>query len=304
MNFHLVTYPSHDGLRAGLAANDVLYDIAQSTKFLAWVSLDAVIADWERAEQPLRNIAEAGGELAQVNLDAPLAPPLLQPGAIFCAGANYKDHVIEMATAQGIAPEPDPHDVGLKAWHFIKLARCLAANGDIIHLPRHAKRVDYEAELAVIIGRKAKNISLDQALSHVAGYAVANDLSARDLGKRNQVPDQSPFKWDWVAHKAFDQSCPLGPGIVPASAIADPQNLDIELWLNGEIRQRSNTREMIFTVAEQIAHLSEKVTLMPGDIILTGTPAGVGTPRGEFLKPGDEVRIRIEGIGEITNRMA
>lgn len=303
MRYHLLRYQGTTGARAGLENHGTVYDIADSTSVTDWVSLDAVFADWNTAEGRLEHISRAGGVPA-APVAGPALAPLQRPGVIFCAGANYKDHVVEMAIAQGIAPEPDPHDVGLKSWHFMKPARCIAAPGEVIELPRTARCVDYEVELAVVIGRKARNIPVADAMAHIAGYTAANDLSARDLGKRNQVPDQSPFKWDWVAHKAFDQSCPLGPVIVPASAIADPQNLAIELWVNGELRQHSNTREMIFSIAEQIAHLSEKITLMPGDVILTGTPAGVGTPRGQFLKPGDEVRIRIETIGEFSNRMA
>jgi 2-keto-4-pentenoate hydratase/2-oxohepta-3-ene-1,7-dioic acid hydratase in catechol pathway len=209
-----------------------------------------------------------------------------------------------MARAQNIAPEPDPHSVGLKAWHFLKLARCIAAPDEVIALPRRSNKVDWEAELALVIGKTAKDVAVADALQYVAGYTIANDLSARDLGRRAQVPDQSPFKYDWVAHKCFDRSCPLGPWIVPSDQIPDPQDLRIQLWLNDVLKQDSHTSQMIFSIAEQISHLSEKITLEPGDLILTGTPAGVGTPRGEFLKPGDIVRIHIAEIGEITNRIA
>ena len=135
------------------------------------------------------------------------------------------------------------------------------------------------------------------------GYAIANDLSARDRGRRANMPDASPFKWDWTKHKTFDGSCPLGPWIVPASDIGDPQKLGLKLWVNGVLKQDSNTSEMIFTLAEQIAQLSAGMTLHPGDIVLTGTPAGVGAGRGEFLKAGDVVKLWIEKIGEIENRM-
>jgi 2-keto-4-pentenoate hydratase/2-oxohepta-3-ene-1,7-dioic acid hydratase in catechol pathway len=164
--------------------------------------------------------------------------------------------------------------------------------------------MDWEVELAAVIGRSAKHVSIEKALSYVAGYTVANDLSARDRGRRPHVPDNSPFKADWVAHKSFDGSCPLGPWIVPASDIRDPQNLAIKLWVNDVLKQDSNTGKMIFNLAEQISHLSARLTLHPGDLILTGTPAGVGAGRGEFLKAGDVVKIEIEGIGSISNKMA
>ena len=164
--------------------------------------------------------------------------------------------------------------------------------------------MDWEAELAAVIGRTAKHVQVEKALNYVAGYAVANDLSARDRGRRPHIPDDSPFKADWVAHKSFDGSCPLGPWIVPSDDIRDPQNLGIRLWVNGVIKQDSSTKNMIFNVAEQIAHLSSRLTLHPGDLILTGTPAGVGGGRGEFLKAGDVVKIEIERIGSISNTMS
>jgi 2-keto-4-pentenoate hydratase/2-oxohepta-3-ene-1,7-dioic acid hydratase in catechol pathway len=164
--------------------------------------------------------------------------------------------------------------------------------------------VDWEVELAAVIGRKAKDVAQDKALSYVAGYTAANDLSARDRGRRANISDTSVFKADWIKHKSFDGSCPLGPWIVPASDIGDPQNLGLKLWVNEVIKQDSNTSDMIFNIAEQIERLSNAMTLYPGDLILTGTPAGVGTARGEFLKPGDEVKIWIEKIGTLTTKIA
>jgi 2-keto-4-pentenoate hydratase/2-oxohepta-3-ene-1,7-dioic acid hydratase in catechol pathway len=233
-----------------------------------------------------------------------LLAPLPMPGTIYCAGANYRDHVLEMARAQNIQPEPDPHTLGLKAWHFIKSSRCVVGPDTVVPLPTHAKKIDWEAELGVVIGRRAKNIALERALDAVAGYTIGNDLSARDVSRRPGISDTSPFKFDWVAQKNFDGACPLGPWIVPASDVPDPHKLKIELTVNGVVKQSSNTSELIFNIAEQISHISEKITLHPGDVILTGTPAGVGAGRGEFLKAGDEVKITIERIGELTNRLA
>ncbi len=145
---------------------------------------------------------------------------------------------------------------------------------------------------------------MEKALDYVAGYTIANDLSARDLARRTQLPPTSPFHFDWSAHKGFEGSCPLGPWIVPGAAVPDPQRLAIRLWVNGVIKQDSNTSEMIYSVAEQIAHLSSLATLHPGDLVLTGTPAGVGTPRNEFLQPGDHVEVEIEGLGRLENWIA
>jgi 2-keto-4-pentenoate hydratase/2-oxohepta-3-ene-1,7-dioic acid hydratase in catechol pathway len=210
-----------------------------------------------------------------------------------------------MARASGRAPEPDPHTLGLKPWHFLKAGRStLAAAGDTVRITGLSKTMDWEIELAAVIGRAAKNVPLDQALDNVAGYTIANDLSARDMGRRPHVPDTAPFKFDWVAHKNFDGSCPLGPWIVPREDIPDPQKLGLKLWVNDVIKQDSNTGQMIFTLAEQIEHLSSRITLQPGDVILTGTPAGVGAARPEFLKAGDVVKLWIENIGTLTNTMA
>lgn len=202
---------------------------------------------------------------------------------------------------QNIPPDPDPHALGLKPWHFLKASGSIAGPNAEIALPPHSTRVDWEAELVVVIGRTAKNVPANRALEFVAGYTIANDLSARDLMQRPNLPATSPFKYDWIAQKCFDGSCPLGPWIVPAAEIPDPQNLSIQLWLNNILKQDSHTNKMIFSVAEQIEHLSNRITLHPGDLILTGTPAGVGVARGEFLKHGDVVRITIEQIGTLTN---
>ena len=170
--------------------------------------------------------------------------------------------------------EPDPHTLGLKAWHFLKAGRALADPGATVKISGISEEVDWEVELAAVIGRAAKNVPKEKALSYVAGYTAANDLSARDRGRRAKVSDTSPFKADWIKHKTFEGSCPLGPWIVPAADIGDPQNLGLKLWVNDVLKQDSNTKDMIFTLAEQIERLSDGMTLYPGDLILTGTPAG------------------------------
>ncbi len=305
--YRLATYQSADGPRAGVVVDDKVFDAAKLTGKAAYASVIGILDNWKAAAPALKAAAAkaaksraAGRPLKGTKLLA----PVLWPSAIYCAGANYADHVAEMNKAHGRPPEPDPHTLGLESWHFIKASRSLAHPGQTVKISDYSKRTDWEIELAAVIGRKAKNVPLASALSYVAGYTVANDLSARDRGRRPHVPDNSPFKADWVAHKSFDGSCPLGPWIVPASDIADPQSLGLKLWVNDSLKQDSNTAEMIFTLAEQIAHLSSRLTLHPGDLILTGTPAGVGAGRGEFLKAGDVVKIWIEGIGSISNKMA
>jgi 2-keto-4-pentenoate hydratase/2-oxohepta-3-ene-1,7-dioic acid hydratase in catechol pathway len=303
-SYKLVTYQTADGQRAGLVIADHIHDAATLTGHAADSTVLAILHDWPAAQDRLDKAASAppaGQPLAATKL----LPPILWPSAIYCAGANYADHAAEMARATGREPEPDPHTLGLKPWHFIKAGRStLAAHDETVQITGLSKTMDWEIELAAVIGRAAKNVLLAQALDYVAGYTIANDLSARDMGRRPHVPDGAPFKFDWVAHKNFDGSCPLGPWIVPARDIPDPQKLGLKLWVNGVIKQDSNSGQMIFTLAEQIAHLSSRITLQPGDVILTGTPAGVGAARPEFLKAGDVVTLWIENIGTLSNRMA
>ncbi len=303
-SYALLSYEAGSGARAGMLVDGRIHDIAAATGRAEDATMSGLLADWDAARARLARLRGAlpqgGTPLGEVRLLAPL--PL--PGTVFCAGANYADHVREMAHLRGKEPDPDPRSLGLSSWHFIKSSRAVVGPGVTVTLPPASRKVDWEAELAVVIGRRARNVSVAEALDAVAGCTIANDLSARDLGPRAGISEGSPFKYDWLAHKSFDGSCPMGPYIVPAEAIPDPQALRISLSVNGVQKQDSNTREMIFGVAEQIADLSNRLTLWPGDVVLTGTPAGVGSARGEFLQPGDEVLVAIEGIGELRNRMA
>jgi 2-keto-4-pentenoate hydratase/2-oxohepta-3-ene-1,7-dioic acid hydratase in catechol pathway len=257
-----------------------------------------LLDDWTEASAHFgKGTAPAtdGWTLAKTNLLA----PILYPGAIFCAGANYTDHMQEMARVMNMPAERDPHELGIKPWHFVKTSRgSVVGPGEPVGIPAYSSMLDWEIELAAVIGRRCRNASPGDALAHVAGYTIANDLSARDHVKRPQVGDASPFKWDWVSQKCFDGACPLGPWIVPAADVGDPQALALKLWVGDELMQDSHTSRMIFTLAEQIEHLSSRVTLYPGDLVLTGTPAGVGMARRRFLKPGETVRLWIERVGE------
>lgn len=305
--YKLATYKSADGPRAGLVVDDKVYDVAKLTGKAAYATVIGILNDWSKAQAALKTAAAKAGKSKAKSMPVAktkLLAPVQYPSAIFCAGANYQDHAAEMARAHGKEPPADPHTLGLESWHFIKASRSISGPGDTVKISTYSKRMDWEVELAAVIGKTAKNVPLAKALSYVAGYTIANDLSARDRGQRPHIPADSPFKADWVAHKSFDGSCPLGPWIVPASDIKDPQNLGIKLWVNGVLKQDSHTSQMIFNLAEQIAHLSSRLTLHPGDLILTGTPAGVGAGRGEFLKAGDTVKLWIEKIGEISSKMA
>jgi 2-keto-4-pentenoate hydratase/2-oxohepta-3-ene-1,7-dioic acid hydratase in catechol pathway len=303
--YKLATYQSADGPRAGLVLGDKIFDAAKLTGKPAYGTVVGILSDWKAAQGALKAAtAKATKAKGQPLTGAKLLAPVLWPSAIYCAGANYADHAAEMSARHGRPPDPDPHTLGLQSWHFIKAPRSIANPGQTVKAADYSKQLDWEIELVAVMGRQAKNVPEDKALSYVAGYTCGNDLSARDRGRRPHVSDTSPFKADWVAHKSFDGSCPLGPWIVPASDIKDPQNLGMKLWVNGVLKQDSNTGKMIFNLAEQIAHLSSRLTLHPGDLIMTGTPAGVGAGRGEYLKAGDTVKLWIENIGEISNKIA
>lgn len=306
--FSLLSYSvGANAPQAGILIDGQVFDAApaltDSVVQSGGFSVLQILEHWERSEQQLQGYADGLRAQHTVGLalgEVQLHSPLLYPGAVYCAGANYRDHVAEMAKANNLTLETDVRGKGIPPWHFLRPSQsCIVGNNGTTARPVGSKKLDWEAELVAVIGRRASNVDAENALEYVAGYTIANDLSARDLFRRDKVAPGSPFYFDWLGHKGFQGSCPLGPWLTPASAIPDPQSLGIRLWVNDALKQDSNTNEMIYTVAEQIAHLSKQVTLQPGDIILTGTPAGVGAARNEFLQPGDHVRIAIEGLGEL-----
>ena len=308
MSYKLLTYQAGRDARAGVLVGETVYDAARLTGVPAYASVRGALRDWSRANRQFAQAAkriEAGKSrakglpLKRVKLLAPVP----DPGDIFCAGANYTDHVAEMDRAMGKAPGPTMKDLGEKPWHFIKTSSSVLAPGVPVKLPPYSQKMDWEIELTAVIGRAAKNVPVEKALQYVAGYTIANDLSARDVMRRDKNPTTSPFHFDWLSQKCFDGACPLGPWIVPASEIPDPQNLALKLWVNGDLMQDSHTSKMIFNTAEQIAMISSRVTLRPGDLVVTGTPAGVGMGRGRFLKAGETVRLWIEKIGEMSHTM-
>lgn len=294
MTYRLLTHVSNGQPRGGVLVNDTVYDLPKP-----WTSVLELLQDWPKAKAALAKAPKGKGVPLK---KAKLLAPILYPGNIYCAGANYRDHVAEMDRAQGREPGPTMKERGEKPWHFVKTSKSsVVGPGAKVKLPAFSKAVDWEVELAAVIGKRAKDVSADKALGCVAGWTIANDLSARDAMKRDLNPPTSPFHYDWVSQKCFDGACPLGPWIVPASDIKDPHNLGIKLWVNDELMQDSNTGQMIFDTAEQIAMLSSRVTLQPGDVVLTGTPAGVGMGRKRFLQPGERVKLWIEQIGELNH---
>ena len=210
---------------------------------------------------------------------------------VFCVGRNYREHIIEGNLANGRPADSFP----LAIEFFTKPAESVVGHGDKVKLHSAlTAKLDYEAELAIVIGKKGVDIPADQAMDYVFGYTLVNDVTARDLQKAHG---------QWFKGKGLDTTCPVGPNITHKSLIPDPQNLEVELFLNDERRQAASTEEMIFTVAEIVSKLSAGMTLLPGDIIATGTPKGVGfaanPPR--CLREGDRTTVRIAQIGELTN---
>ncbi|RIY42280.1 fumarylacetoacetate hydrolase family protein [Neopusillimonas maritima] len=314
MKYQVFTYRERQGVaRPGVLIQARLYDLrgVMGEAHPEWRCVDDLLADWSDAHPFLRELAGDVSEKPELANDALLVmddieflPPLTRCGVIYAAGANYRDHVEAMGKAMNMKLNLDPKADGLPPWHFIKAGQAaLSGHKEHVAFPAHSKMLDWEAELAVVIGRKASNVSVESALDYVAGYSCANDMSARDNLKRDQVDVSSPFRFDWIGHKCFKGACPLGPYLTPAEFAGDPENLGIKLWLNDELRQNSSTSNHLYTVADQIAYLSARLDLLPGDILLTGTPAGVGMESGVFLKRGDVMRVWIESLGELETRL-
>lgn len=306
-SFRLLTYERDARPVGAVFIDGLVYDLAQAAPATPAV-LD-VLNDWECTQQQLVTLAGDQGRLKMLNghkLETlKLLPPVLYPNGIYCAGANYTDHLAEMCKAFNLPAEPDPHEIGMPPWLFIRTARnTMVGHGGRVTIPAYSKQFDWELEVAVVIGRQCKDVTVAEAMDYVAGYTIINDLSARDFMKRPKATPGSAMEYDWISQKNFDGACPIGPWIVPRDEIADPLDLDLKLWVNDTLMQDSNTRKMIFNYAELVSFLSQRFTLYPGDIVTTGTPAGVGMPRGVFLQRGDTVRIAVEGIGELVTTLA
>jgi 2-keto-4-pentenoate hydratase/2-oxohepta-3-ene-1,7-dioic acid hydratase in catechol pathway len=224
------------------------------------------------------------------DMDGTLQPAVPQPPTIYCAGANYFDHVRAMSPGRRFDPAGP--------YHFVVSRQCLAAHGDDVIRPIGCRALDWEVELAVVIGRRAHRVAAERALDVVAGYTIANDISARDLFIRS---DAQPFEMDWLQHKSHATFLPLGPSIVPSRFVPDPQALRLSLTVDGATMQDSSTSEMVFSVAEQVSALSTVVPLVPGDVICTGTPAGTGHERSTYLGTGQEMVAAVEGLGALRN---
>ena len=277
----LVTYRSDGAARAGVEVDGGVLDAAELLGTDA-ISVRELIADGRLSELGERL---AGAEVEPV-ADPALLPPLPDPDKIVCIGLNYRSHAAEA----GIDPPEYPT-------FFAKFRNALAPPGSTVKLPAASEKVDYEAEVAFVVGRRCKDVDPDEALDSIAGYMLLNDLSARDL--QFATPQ-------WMPGKVFDGSAPCGPAIVTPDEAGAPESIAFTLDLNGERMQDASTSDLVFSVAELVAQLSRWMTLEPGDIVSTGTPSGVGSVRDPrvWLKPGDEIVISSPTLGELRTLIA
>jgi 2-keto-4-pentenoate hydratase/2-oxohepta-3-ene-1,7-dioic acid hydratase in catechol pathway len=265
--------------RPGLLHEDSVIDLTSVGNYRDTL---AVIANGLDAATDIADVAETSGQRVPLS-DVKLLAPIARPPRIFCIGLNYRDHAAESKLELPRVPTV-----------FFKLVSAIVGPDAAIELPRLTQQADYEAELAVVIAPGGKNIAAADWSKHVFGYTILNDVSARDVQLSTS---------QWSLGKSFDTFAPLGPAIVSAREIADPHRLDIRLAVNREVLQSSNTRELIFPIPELIAYISSIAPLESGDIISTGTPAGVGLGRNpqRWLRPGDEIVIEISSLGRLRN---
>ena len=299
-DYRLLTYDAEGAPTAGVLIADRVHPVGTvlGPQASAYSVLD-ILDRWDASRPALEGAAASPPSGGRALEELRLLAPLLYPPTVYYTGANYWDHVLEMAEvnrdAEGTLPSTEkPAD----PWLNIKSSKStVIGSGEPIRIPGFSKMLDWEAEIALVVGRPARNLTPADALDCLAGFAIGNDLSAREFVKR----EGSIFVWDWLAQKCFDGSTPLGPWITPLSAIPDPKAMTIQLWVNDDLKQDSNSAQLVHDFTELLVYLSLHVTLQPGDVILTGTPAGVGFATGTFLQPGDSVRIAVGGCGVLEN---
>lgn len=283
----LITYSDDGRQRVGAIVNDAVVDLSDRYDSMLDLIEEGDLDEVRRVVEKAVPVAE----ISEVKLEAPIPAPRRN---LFCVGWNYLPHFDEGRGRR----EDQERDLPEYPTFFTKATTTATGPGDDVPFDAaFSEKIDYEAELAVVVGRQGRSIPVEDAMNYVFGYMAANDVTARDVQKRHGG--------QWFKGKSMDHSCPVGPWIVEAEEVSDPQNLAIQCHVNGVEKQSSNTKHMYFSVAELISELSLGMTLLPGDILLTGTPEGVGQWREppEFLHPGDEVTVTVSGIGELTNKV-
>ncbi|MCF6202778.1 MAG: fumarylacetoacetate hydrolase family protein [Methylococcaceae bacterium] len=276
----LITFLNNNSMHLGAVITDEV--ISCEGNFGIPNNIIDFLNQGEPAKQALKKLINSGENripLSNVKLQAPVP----RPGKFLGIALNYADHINETQLEKPQYPQ-----------FFTKQSSCVIGNGMAIHRPMVSDKLDYEGELAFIIGQRCRHVPLEKANQVIAGYTIVNDVSVRDWQIRSPT---------WMLGKSFDTHGPMGPWIVTSDEIEDPHNLNINTWIDDELRQDSNTKHMIFNCFEMVEYLSKAMTLEPGDVIATGTPSGVGVkmkPRG-YMKPGQTVKIEIEGIGTLSN---
>ncbi len=298
---------------------------SSETPFLTWsiscgILIDGGIIDipsawaWPDAPRSVKEILEKGpsclaklAELAdRADILAPLdsvrlLAPILKPGKVIALAGNYSEHIKEAGLALGLSDSPRKTTVPRP---FLMPPTVVIGSAEQIPWPSYSEQIDYEVELAVVIGKRAKSVSVDESLDYVAGYTICNDVSARSVTfKKGRAERPWDEFYDWLNGKWADGFLPIGPYLFTRDEIADVQNLEMELKVNNEVRQKANTSQMIYPVADVVSFLSHTMALEPGDVIATGTPAGVAAATGKFLQPGDRIECTIEKLGTLTNTL-
>ena len=306
--FALGTFDAGAGEFPGQVIGDRVHDIRN---YLPYASVREILANWEHTYPRLEDAAATlatRGTLGTPAGDLAVRLPVSPPGQLFAAGANYREHIIQMAVAHGLGPSgASPEELAARAaadiderkargepYVWTGVSSSVSGAYDDVVLPSGWTDHDWELELGVVIGRKARNVSAETALDYVAGYTICNDITTRSLVPRPDIPMMGT---DWLRAKNFPTFFPTGPWLVPAAFVPDPLTLGIRLRLNGETMQDSNTGDMVFGPAELIAYLSRFVELQPGDMIITGSPPGNGSHHGRYLRPGDVMECEIDGLG-------
>ena len=302
----LATYVRENSDRVGVIVNEQLYDLADCLKAsekgdpAMAASTSVFLASGPRASDSAQEAiawAQARGneELVQLVEKVILRAPIPRPGKLLCLAGNYADHILE---GGGTFPGKEK----MIPRFFIKPYTVIVGSGEKIRIPPSAAWADWELELAVVIGKAGRDISVEKAHEYIGGYTIFNDISARELTFRQDLPTQPGDDFfDWLVGKWLDTFGPMGPWLTTADKVSHPDRLGMKLWLNDELQQDGNTGQMIFSPAEAIAFISQFVTLQAGDLISTGTPAGIGLTKKIRLKPGDRIRGEIDGLGVLEN---
>ena len=290
--FALATRATAEGPRPTIQVGDAFHDLVDAAAAHGYSAVagdvTTIIRDWDARRDGLFALASAvGGSSAA--LDAPKLVAPFEPRRIFAAASNFIEHAEEMQTKLAAKAESEPYI-------FLKTIESVVGPGDTVVVPPQVSRPDWEVELGVVLGKPGKNVAVDAAHDLIAGYTIVNDVSARDRTRRTDFP----FSHDWFRGKSFDSFGPIGPWLVTADELPDPQAIPLQLSVNGEQKQNSSTADMIFPVAEIVAYLSQFMTLLPGDLVITGTPEGVGLgvkPTPVFLQRGDVMTLSAGILG-------